>query len=199
MKKREILIELTSLLDVILIMIFLLLSQARAETQAAIDDAANESAARESVAAELERVLDEQEAERSRFREEQEALSESYEALERQVIAEGLVMENSQLLTISVAKDQSAVVFESDRGTYRIGYQWGNETYVKNRLKALAHEELREVDGESVFIVFLYDRTKIYESAYELITQTIREIKLEVSQGTKEIPLNFIEMDIYNR
>ena len=29
--------------------------------------------------------------------------------------------------------------------------------------------------------------------------QLEREIKLEVSQGTKEIPLNFIEMDIYNR
>ncbi|MBP5294495.1 MAG: hypothetical protein J6Y95_02105 [Lachnospiraceae bacterium] len=141
MKKREILIELTSLLDVILIMIFLLLSQARAETQAAIDDAAMESAAAESLAAELERVLDERddleasmEAERARFEEEKEALSESYAALERQMIAEGLVLENSRVLTISIGKDLSSVTFESEGGTYRIAYQWGNDTYVKNRL-----------------------------------------------------------------
>ncbi len=206
MKKREILIELTSLLDVILIMIFLLLSQARAETQAAIDDAAMESAAAESLAAELERVLDERddleasmESERARFEEEKEALSESYAALERQMIAEGLVLENSRVLTISIGKDLSSVTFESEGGTYRIAYQWGNDTYVKNRLKALVHEELREISGESVFIVFLYDRTKIYESAYELIVETIREIKLEASESPKEIPLNIIEMDLYNR
>ncbi|MBP5294494.1 MAG: hypothetical protein J6Y95_02100 [Lachnospiraceae bacterium] len=58
---------------------------------------------------------------------------------------------------------------------------------------------MREISGESVFIVFLYDRTKIYESAYELIVETIREIKLEASESPKEIPLNIIEMDLYNR
>ena len=40
MKRREIFIELTSLLDVILIMLFILLTQARTRTAQALDTAA---------------------------------------------------------------------------------------------------------------------------------------------------------------
>ena len=53
MRRREIFIELTSLLDVILIMLFVLLTQARTQTDAAISSKAEAEAAVENVRAAL--------------------------------------------------------------------------------------------------------------------------------------------------
>ncbi|MBR6705037.1 MAG: hypothetical protein IKI82_06365 [Lachnospiraceae bacterium] len=117
MKKRTIFIELTSLLDVILIMIFVLLTQARAQTTEAIDDAAADRAALKEIRRELK---DEQAAAASR----EESLKAEIGALEskaadletqveelgRQLLTEDLVMDNSLVLTISVAADTSILL-----------------------------------------------------------------------------------------
>ena len=104
-------------------------------------------------------------------------------------------MENSLVLTVS-ADDETAVLLEVDNGeSIRIPYDWGDDNYLKNRLASLLTEQLTNADERSVFIVFQYDRTRIYQTEYEVIGEVIREIKLEA--GKREIPLNFIELDIF--
>ncbi len=202
MKRREIFIELTSLLDVILIMIFILLGQAKAQAREAVDQAEAERAAMSGMSYEIEALKEEEaqmkasfEEAEAAFEKEKAALSESIDALERRLITEGVVMENSLVLTVS-ADDEAAVLLEVDNGeSIRIPYDWGNDNYLKNRLASLLTEQLTNADERSVFIVFQYDRTRIYQTEYEVIGEVIREIKLEA--GKREIPLNFIELDIF--
>ncbi len=135
MKKRTIFIELTSLLDVILIMIFVLLTQARAQTTEAIEDAAADRAALKEIRRELK---DEQAAAASR----EESLKAEIGALEskaadletqveelgRQLLTEDLVMDNSLVLTISVAADTSILLEVREGESIRIPYDWNDST-----------------------------------------------------------------------
>ena len=201
MKKRTIFIELTSLLDVILIMIFVLLTQARAQTAEAIEDAAADRAALKEIRRELK---DEQAAAASR----EESLKAEIGALEskaadletqveelgRQLLTEDLVMDNSLVLTISVAADTSILLEVREGESIRIPYDWNDSTYAVNRLRSLLYEQLGLAEERTVFLVFQYDRTAIYHAEYETILQVVQGTKLEASQ--KEILLSFIEMDV---
>lgn len=202
MKKREIFIELTSLLDVILIMIFILLGQAKAQAREAVDQAESERAAVSGLENDLEELKEENarleasfsEAEEA-FEKEKEALSETIDALNRRLVTDGLVMENSLVVTISGENDTSVLLEVDDGESTRIPYEWGDDNYLKNRLNSLLSGQLDIAGSRSVFIVFQYDRTKIYQTEYEAIREVIRETKLEA--GKREIPLNFIELDIF--
>ncbi|MBO4873129.1 MAG: hypothetical protein J5496_06920 [Lachnospiraceae bacterium] len=201
MKKRTIFIELTSLLDVILIMIFVLLTQARAQTTEAIEDAAADRAALKEVRRELK---EEQAAAASREADlaaeigslESKAadLETQVEELGRQLITQDLVMDNSLVLTLSVAADTSIFLEVRDEESIRIPYDWADNTYAVNRLRSLLSEQLGQAGERTVFLVFQYDRTAIYHAEYDTILQIVQGAKLEASQ--KEILLSFIEMDV---
>ena len=91
MRRREIFIELTSLLDVILIMLFVLLTQAKTQTGEALESAEAARIEAQSAQAERDALLDER-----------EALVERADSYRRQAITVGVVEENSLVLTISV-------------------------------------------------------------------------------------------------
>ena len=74
-----------------------------------------------------------------------------------------------------------------------IPYDWEDDTFASNRLRASLLEFLRSGDGEAVFIVFQYDRTAIYRTEYDMIDAVTREIKLEARQ--QDIPLSLLELD----
>ena len=93
MKRREIFIELTSLLDVILIMLFILLTQAKNSTAQALDTAALAESNAQQLETKLSEAYDEQEALRAAA----DAQTERADALERQLWTENLVVDNSLL------------------------------------------------------------------------------------------------------
>ena len=111
MRRREIFIELTSLLDVILIMLFVLLTQAKTQTDAAVSSRAEAEAAAENVRAEL-----------SQTQEERDALAGRLETLEREGITVGVVEENSLVLTLSVQGGESrqALIEPRDGGRFSL-------------------------------------------------------------------------------
>ena len=191
MKRREIFIELTSLLDVILIMLFILLTQARTRTAQALDTAALAESNAEQLQAELSAAYDEQNALRAAA----DAEAERANALQRQLWTENIVLDNSLLLTVSVDRD-GTVRLETE-GTDRtdIPYSWGDDTYARNRLRALLLDKLRTTDREAVFLVFQYDRARIYHAEHEMIESIIQEVKQEARQ--REIPLSVLELDIH--
>lgn len=219
MRRREIFIELTSLLDVILIMMFILLTQAKTSTAQALDAAA---AAQTTVAA-AQAELTEAEAERDALRTEAEAQkaradaesaraeaearragdeaaraeaqTERADALQRQLWTENVVLDNSLLLTVSVDRTGGIRLETEGAGQTSFAYDWSDDTYARNRLRGLLLDKLKSTDREAVFLVFQYDRARVYHAEYEMIESIIQEVKQEARQ--REIPLSILELDIH--
>ncbi len=185
MRRREIFIELTSLLDVILIMLFVLLTQARTQTGEALESA-------EAARVEAQSVQEELDA----LRGEREALLERVDSYRRQEITVGVVEENSLVVTISLvdAGQRCIRVEPHDGGEIRIPVGSGEDNYAVNRLRTTLSGLVRDSGKETVFVVFQYDRTAIYQTEYAMIGSVVRELKEEARSA--DVALNYIETDI---
>ena len=185
MRRREIFIELTSLLDVILIMLFVLLTQARTQTDAAVSTAAEAEAAAAGLQTELTRTL----AER-------DALREQVGALEREGITLGVVEENSLVVTLSVqpGETRAARIEPRDGAALRVPLDPENDNYTVNRLRTALTGLLRESGKETVFVVFQFDRNAIYQTEYLLVTGVVRQLKQEAESAG--MALQYIETDL---
>ena len=206
--KRTIFIELTSLLDVILIMIFVLLMQARTQTAQAMDKAAEEEKAAQEISRELDQARESMSAQEAAAQEREEGLQEEIAGLNQEVEAQQeeiaglkrrmasreLVLENSLLLTLSVTQESEIRLEQEEREESVIPYDWADETYAFNSLRSLLHQGLGAAEGRAVFLVFQYDREHIYKTEYDMILRLVNEMKLEAK--LQEIPLSVLELDI---
>lgn len=212
MRRREIFIELTSLLDVILIMLFILLTQAKTTTAQALDTAAQaENTAAEAqtelAAARAERDVLRAEADEQRDRADAQAQRADAEAdradaeadradtLQRQLWTENVVLDNSLLMTVSVDREGKLRLETEGAAVVVIAYDWADDTYAFNRLRGRLLEELKATKREAVFLVFQYDRARIYHAEYEMVKDVIQEIKQAARE--REIPLSILELDIH--
>lgn len=191
MRRRQIFIELTSLLDVILIMLFILLIQARNTTAQAMDTAAQAEGSVAKLQTELSAAYDEQNVLRAAA----DAEAERANALQRQLWTENIVLDNSLLLTVSVDRSGDIRMETEGQGQAAIAYSWGDDTYARNRLRGLLLDKLKTMDREAVFLVFQYDRARVYHAEYEMIESIIQEVKQEARE--RDIPLSVLELDIY--
>ena len=76
-----------------------------------------------------------------------------------------------------------------------IAYDWADDTYAYNRLRGLLLDELDNTDREAVFLVFQYDRARIYQAEYRMIEAGIQEVKREARE--QDSPLSFLELDLF--
>ena len=182
MKRRTIFIELTSLLDVILIMIFILLTQARSQTASALEAAETEKV----TAAQLEEELVTARSNADFWRAEADELT-------RQLITENLVLDNSLVLTVSCTGDGSILLESNGVEEALIPFSWDDPNPASNRLRALLLEKLGNAGDNVIFIVFQYDRSEIFHTEYLAVGEVIRSVKLEAKQAGQ--PLSFLEFD----
>ena len=201
MKKRQIFIELTSLLDVILIMLFMILMQARTQTRSAMEEAAEVKASVEGIRQEMadaqlkyEQEISETQQKYETVSSEYTALQNSYGVLERQIITDNLVLDNSLVITVSIGQDNSILMETTGKQPGRIPYDWNDETYAENRMKAEVNDRIQQSRDETVFYVFQYDRSKIYEKEYNLICNSVERIKQTAKEYGKWV--NYIEIDV---
>ncbi|MBR6114978.1 MAG: hypothetical protein IKQ10_07290 [Oscillospiraceae bacterium] len=181
MRRREIFIELTSLLDVIMIMLFVLLTQARTQTADAIAEAGARQTENTALRQEVETL-----------RGELVGAQDAAESARRQLLSQDLVLDNSLVVTVTAA-DRSAIRLEVEGGTQTVSYDWENENYARNVLRAALRQQLTDTDRPAVFLVFQYDRDAIYRAQYEMIRDVLQELKLEAArQGST---LNILELD----
>ena len=158
-RKRTIFIELTSLLDVILIMVFVLLMQAKAQTAQAMDQAAEREKAAREISRELEdaresmRVMQE---EARGLEAEIQSLEEAAAGMRRQLDSRELVLENSLVLTMSITETDNSLLERSPEGQDMIPYDWYDDTYAFNRLQSLLSGYLEEAEGRTLFLIFQY-------------------------------------------
>ena len=189
MRRREIFIELTSLLDVILIMIFVLLTQARAQTAKAMDEQAITAQEADSLQEEVEDL----QASLDHAWKELGIVQEENDQLKRQLMTQDLVLDESLVITIR-AEDDKLIREIRDGASDSTPYTWGNETYVSNKLRSMILQDLSENEKHAVFIVFQYDRSNIYQVEYQMIESLIQEIK--TTAGDMDLALSLMELDI---
>ncbi len=188
MRKREIFIELTSLLDVILIMLFVILSQAKLQTDTALGQSAQAESQLEAVQQELETA-----------RGENALLYEQLEKHQRQELSLGVVEENSLVVTISVQHSDVRYILVEEHGgpSHSIALDTQEENYSQNKLRSTVSNIIKDSGKETVFVVFQYERQSIYQSEYRLIGSVVQELKAEAKEGG--IALNYIETDILEK
>ncbi|MBQ7176179.1 MAG: hypothetical protein IJS08_02095 [Victivallales bacterium] len=186
-KRRQIFIELTSLLDVILIMLFVILIQAKGQTANAL--AASEENHEQMVAMEQENMNLKQD--KNALEHDLEIAREECESWKRQILTQNTVMDNSVLVTICVNADKT-ILFESEgEAAQQISYDVANENYARNTLIARMQEKLR-TDAKVVFLVFQYDSHTIYQKEYEMLKKIVEDL-----QAKENLPLIFLERNTY--
>ena len=189
MKRREIFIELTSLLDVIMIMLFVLLTQARTQTA----DAPPAAEADRAEAAAVRAELNELRGELGRTQRERDEAREEAAAWQRQLISDDFVLENSLVVTLSV--DERAVIrLETEGQRQTIAYRWEDDNYARNALRAALNTAAS--GDKAVFLVFQYDRAAIYRTEYDMIRELLQELKLSARE--REASLSILELDRSN-
>ena len=178
MKKRQILVELTPLLDVILIMLFVLLVQSKTQVQAAEVDRA------------------EAESESAVLKVELESVKNVLEEAKRRERTLGIVDEKSAIVTVSVIESSPRrILIESDGGTVTyVSLDSGRSDTARERFIGALRSIIEEGGTESAFLVFQYDRNGIYNSEYELIKDAVLELKPELLRGG--IYINYAEIDL---
>ncbi len=153
-RPRQITTELTPLLDVILILLFLVLSQNNTRT------------------AEVQGELDKT----------RESLEQAQSSLEqaRDVIT-GLEEydENSLVITISITgADERRTLYVADKESTRgITYGWDNLLYGENALKNELEGRFRAAEGKVVFISFVYDSEKIYKRDHDMVISVLDKLQ----------------------
>lgn len=170
MKKRQIFVDLTPLLDVILIMLFVILLR----SGAAVDAAETQSAA---------------------LRQELTEAEESLAAMSRHERTLGVVEDESLVLTLSLQNTAvRRIRIESDAAdpTY-ITLDTARYPDAAERLHTALRGAILASGHEAAFLVFQFDRNAIYEREYELISGVIRALKPEL--GRQGIYLGAVELD----
>ncbi len=192
MRRREIFIELTGLLDVILIMLFVLLMQAKTQTDTALSNAADAEAALLSTQEELVSL----EAERDAIAESRDRIADELGAWQREGITVGVVEENSLVVTLSVPGGERRSIRIEPRGAEAqiVPVVPEDENYTFNSLHTKLSQLIGDAGKETVFVVFQYDRSAIYQADYALVGRVVLQLKQEAKSA--DIALNYIETDI---
>ena len=155
--RRSILIDLTALLDVILILMYLVLVNATYKVEESKATALDVEALTARVHA-LEK--------------------ENFELI-RRTGSKFVLEQNCFIITLSVDKDESlrTILIEPENSTAeRIELTWENGQYAKNILKTKLDQYVKRAFDNGfqiVFIVFCYDRNIIYYSDHKLINSVI--------------------------
>lgn len=170
-RRRQTIIELTPLLDVILILLFLVISQnAQATARAQESAAASVGEAQEKVR--------EMENEVTRLEQENEILS-------NEIVGYQGFTEYAERVSVTYRSDPSGkkhiyVTFAGaeDADALDISYGWNSARYGENALRNGLKQRL-ESEEYPVFIVFTYDADVIYKEDYDMIAGVLADLKTE--------------------
>ena len=189
MKSRGIQVEMTALLDVIFIIMFLILVQSETQVTSAHLEAAEIVEAREELVAELQVAATELQVVTAEL----EEVRRDYGTLQRMETGRTVVEESSYIINLSVhTYEDGRVILVELMGEVieEIGLQWDNRNYASNLLYAVVTEGIRESGAQATFIVFEYDRNEIFQADYSLITNTVQRLRQQPNVFSIEYDIN---------
>lgn len=183
-KRKSVIVELTSLLDVIFIMLFMVMNRSQTAAEEAQSNAEAEVAAAqvqvETMKEEVESyriIIDEVEADRLNLESIKNKLN-SYEVFKKYAsIISVSVLDHSYKRTIMVENGDSAV---------NTDFNWDNMDYAKNALSETLNSCIKDSENP-VFIVFSYNGDKIYRQDYNMVS----EVMTEVQGGYENVYIKF--------
>ena len=183
-KRKSVVVELTSLLDVIFIMLFMVMNQSRTAAAEAQSTAAEEIASAqvqvETMQAEVEsyrEIISEVETERANLEQMQSKLN-SYEVFK----------EYAKIISVHVLDSTYKRTIKVDDGTenVNIDFNWDNMDYASSVLTDTLNECIDTAENP-VFIVFSYNGDKLYRQDYNMIS----EVMTEVQGGYENVYIKF--------
>ncbi len=164
--RKGIVIELTSLLDVILIIFFAMIvtDAKRAENAQSTTQTVMEASAA------LQLALDDALDENAR-------LEQANAKLENAQLSGTLLDENSFVLTLSVTREDNGArevrVSTPDGAETRVALSDKTRDEAYNAVRNAVNAALVPYEGDIRFIAFIYDRYDIYESDYALVSSVL--------------------------
>ena len=177
MKKRDIILDFTSLLDVIMILLFIVMSN-MTTASAKLNEETEQAKAELSIAnTEISNLEFKLKA--------KEAIQESYEIYTSEVVIVTILnfeRDGSHILTLFEGEDTD------DGVTIVMGENSTINT--KNRIRKYITDILKETENQPVYIVFRYDKYTIYHSEFETIGEEIKKLSREYKE------VFYKEMDI---
>ena len=208
-RKRDIIIELTSLLDVIMIIIFMVMKensrmivdkqsalnsaqQVNSEQAAAISDYSNRVDELEAQLAEAQGKLDEGGSDEllNKLHSAENKL-ESYRAIDDVVIVLNIGLENRynntvRSLTFGKVSENSEVLNNRSDDEFSVSL---------NKLKVFVTDYITQVlddkDNQTiVYVVFTYDPHKVYERDYEAVGEALVEAERKANNGNFRYRIN---------
>ena len=194
-RKRDIIIELTSLLDVIMIIIFMVMAENGklvTEQQSALDAAQTENLEIKNELEDLSGQLDEAlgklgEGSLEELIErlaEAESRLESYEYMDDVVFVINVKLENRYNNTVRYLSYGRA---ENDQSLIEIRDEIDLTTAI-NRLKIFVSEYVSKITADStnstiVYVVFSYDTHNVYQDDYAAIDEALRSVEIRANSG----------------
>lgn len=183
-KRKSVIVELTSLLDVIFIMLFMVMNQSQTAAEEAQSDAAAEVAAAqvqvEAMEEEVEGyrvIIDEVEADRLNLESIKNKLN-SYEVFE----------EYATIISVSVLDHsyKRTIIVENGGETVNTDFSWDNMDYAESSLNETLNSCIKDSENP-VFIVFSYNGDNIYRQDYNMVS----EVMTEVQGGYENVYIKF--------
>lgn len=208
-RKRDIIIELTSLLDVIMIIIFMVMkenSRMIVDKQNALNEAQQVNSQQSGAIGELSERVDELSEELAEAQEKlgeggaEELLEklhaaenklESYKAIDDVVIVLNIGLENKynnsvRCLTFGKVSEESEVLDNRNDEEFTVSL---------NKLKVFVTDYITKVlddkDNQTiVYVVFTYDAHKVYERDYEAVGEALKDAERKANSGNFRYRIN---------
>ncbi len=211
-RRRDIIIELTSLLDVIMIIIFMVMkenSKMIVDKQNTVDAIQQVNSQQAGEIGELTDKVDElsgqlaealgklEEGSADELLEKLQAAENklaSYEAIDDIVIVLNIGLENKynntvRCLTFGKASDKSTVIDNHDDGEFEVSVN-KLKVFVSNYVDKI----LSDKDNQTiVYIVFTYNASKVYQRDYEAVGEALKEAEIKANNGNFRYRINPIK------
>lgn len=213
-RRHDIVIELTSLLDVIMIIIFMVMKQNSAmivDKQNTIDAVQKENTSQSAAIEELNSKADElsnqlaeaqgklEEGGADELRDKLQAAENklaSYEAIDDVVIVLNIGLENKynntvRTLTFGQVSEESSVIDNHDDDEFDVSL---------NKMRVFIGDYIGKVQADTenqtiVYIVFTYDPTKVYQRDYEAVGDALKDAEIKANNGNFRYRINPISGD----
>ena len=172
-KRKSVIIELTSLLDVIFIMLFMVMNQSQNAAAEAKNNAELEIAAAKTEVSQMAEERDDYKAILSEVEEERENL----EYMENRIESLESFSEYARIVSVYILDGgyKRSIKIADEGEIASIDFSSENMDYGKNEL-VLALNDYIKSDETPVFITFSYHSDKIYRQDYNMISEAITSV-----------------------
>lgn len=208
-RKRDIIIELTSLLDVIMIMIFMVMtenSKLITEKQSSLDDLTSRNTELSSTLTETQTKLDEAQGKLDEGSVEElldrlqkaESKLESYEYMEDVVTVINIGLENRyansvRTLTFGTTYDSQ----NSDEQIIEIRSAEDLSAAI-NKMRVFIHDHISKTtaadESAIVYMVFTYNPAKVYQDDYAAVNEALNQTEIRANSGNVRYRINRISI-----